>query len=96
MQIDRFAHLTNRQKAACYFIMKQLNVYVKDNETPEEFLSKYLKKAKLKAGWTNPYQKSKNYSVPYLPLEYINENGIEIEEDFKSEMLEYTGFEFWK
>lgn len=96
MEIDRFAHLTGRQKAACYFIMKTLNVYLKDNETPEEFLNKYLKKAKIKAGWKNPDRKANSYSVPYLSLESINKDGIEYEEDLRSEMLEYTGLEFWK
>lgn len=46
---DRFKHLTNRQKSACYFIMKTLDVYLKENETPEEFLNKYLVKAKIKS-----------------------------------------------
>lgn len=96
MEHDKFSHLTSRQKAACYFIMKTLNVYVKDNETPEEFLAKYLKEAKLKDGWKNPNRKAKTYLVPYLRLESINKNGIEYEEDLRNEMLEYTGFEFWK
>ena len=34
---DRFNHLTDRQKSACYFIMSTLGVYLEDNETPEEF-----------------------------------------------------------
>lgn len=48
MQKDRFEHLTDRQKAACYFIMDTLGVYLAENETPEEFLTKYLTKAKKK------------------------------------------------
>lgn len=48
MQKDRFEHLTGRQKAACYFIMDTLGVYLAENETPEEFLTKYLTKAKKK------------------------------------------------
>lgn len=47
---DRFNHLTDRQKSACYFIMSTLGVYLEDNETPEEFLNKYLVRAKIKAG----------------------------------------------
>lgn len=47
---DRFNHLTDRQKSACYFIMSTLGVYLEDNETPEEFLNKYLVRAKRKAG----------------------------------------------
>lgn len=39
---DRFKHLTDRQKSACYFIMATLGVYLKEYETPEEFLNKYL------------------------------------------------------
>ena len=45
---DRFKHLTDRQKSACYFIMSTLDVYLKENETPEEFLNKYLVRAKKK------------------------------------------------
>lgn len=86
MERNRFAHLTSRQKAACYFIMKTLNVYLDENETPEEFLNKYLKKAKIKDGWTDTKRKSTEYTAPFLNLEYINENGIEYEEEFKLEM----------
>ena len=73
---DRFAHLTDRQKSACYFIMQVLGVYLKDNETPEEFLQKYLIKAKIKAGWKNPYKKADGYEVPVLSLEIINRCGV--------------------
>ena len=86
MERNRFAHLTSRQKAACYFIMKTLNVYLDANETPEEFLNKHLKRAKIKAGWNNAERKATGYSAPFLNLEYINENGIEYEEEFKLEM----------
>lgn len=86
MQRNRFIHLTRRQKAACYFIMKTLNVYLDENETPEEFLNKHLKKAKIKDGWTDTERKSTEYTAPFLNLEYINENGIEYEEEFKLEM----------
>ena len=47
---EKFKHLTERQKDTCYFIVNTLNVYLKKNETPEQFLTKYLTKAKLKAG----------------------------------------------
>lgn len=80
MKKDRFEHLTGRQKAACYFIMDTLGVYLTENETPEEFLTKYLKKAKIKA-WNDPYRKSTKYKVPYYSLEVINEHGVEIEEE---------------
>lgn len=73
---DRFAHLTDRQKSACYFIMQVLGVYLKDNETPEEFLQKYLEKAKIKAGWKNPYKKADDYTIPKLSLEVINKCGV--------------------
>lgn len=73
---DRFVHLTDRQKSACYFIMQVLGVYLKDNETPEEFLQKYLIKAKIKAGWKNPYKKADGYEVPVLSLEIINRCGV--------------------
>lgn len=73
---DRFKHLTDRQKSACYFIMKVLGVYLKDDETPEKFLQKYLKKAKIKAGWKNPYKKADNYIVPTLSVEVINKCGV--------------------
>ena len=73
---DRFAHLTDRQKSACYFIMRELGVYLKDNETPEEFLQKYLVKAKIKAGWENPKKKADRYEVPVLSLEIINRCGV--------------------
>ena len=73
---DRFSHLTDRQKSACYFTMQVLGVYLKDNETPEEFLQKYLIKAKIKAGWKNPYKKADGYIVPVLSLEIINRCGV--------------------
>ena len=86
MQRNRFVHLTRRQKAACYFIMKTLNVYLEESETPEGFLNKYLKKAKIKAGWKDIERKSIGYSAPFLDLEYINKNGIECEEEFEYQM----------
>ena len=86
---DRFTHLTDRQKSACYFIMATLGVYLKDNETPEEFLNKYLVRAKIKAGWSDPHRKAKGYSVPMFPLEDINKHGVCIEEDLKSELMAY-------
>ena len=86
---DRFKHLTDRQKSACYFIMSTLGVYLKDNETPEEFLNKYLVKAKKKAGWSDPYKKARGYSVPLLSLEDINKYGVSIEEDLQSELMAY-------
>lgn len=89
IKIDRFAHLTDRQKSACYFIMSTLGVYLKDNETPEEFLNKYLVRAKIKAGWSDPHRKAKGYSVPMFPLEDINKHGVCIEEDLKSELMAY-------
>nr|DAI37596.1 MAG TPA: hypothetical protein [Caudoviricetes sp.] len=73
---DRFKHLTDRQKSACYFIMSTLGVYLKDNEKPEEFLKKYLIKAKIKAGWKNPYKKADGYTIPKLSLEVINKCGV--------------------
>nr|DAT10771.1 MAG TPA: hypothetical protein [Caudoviricetes sp.] len=73
---DRFAHLTDRQKSACYFIMSTLGVYLKDNETAEGFLNKYLVKAKIKAGWKNPYKKADGYTIPKLSLEVINKCGV--------------------
>lgn len=86
---DRFKHLTDRQKSACYFIMKTLDVYLEDNETPEEFLNKYLVRAKIKAGWSYPHRKASSYSVPLLPLEDINKYGVSIEEDFELALMEY-------
>ena len=86
---DRFNHLTGRQKSACYFIMSTLGVYLEDNETPEEFLNKYLVKAKIKAGWSDPYKKAKGYSVPIFSLEDINKYGVCIEEDLQSELMVY-------
>ena len=62
---------------------------MKDNETPEEFLNKYLVRAKIKAGWSDPYKEAKGYSVPIFSLEDINKYGVCIEEDFKSELMEY-------
>ena len=73
---DRFNHLTDRQKAACYFIMKVLGVYLKDDETPEQFLQKYLVKAKIKAGWKNLKKKADGYTIPKLSLEVINKCGV--------------------
>ena len=86
---DRFKHLTDKQKSACYFIMETLDVYLKENETPEEFLNKYLVRAKRKAGWSDPYRKASGYSVPLLSLEDINKYGVCIEEDLQSELMEY-------
>lgn len=86
---DRFNHLTDRQKPACYFIMSTLGVYLEDNETPEEFLNKYLVRAKRKAGWSDPYKKAKSYSLPIFSLEDINKHGVCIEEDLKEELMEY-------
>lgn len=86
---DRFNHLTDRQKSACYFIMSTLGVYLEDNETPEEFLNKYLVRAKRKAGWSDPYKKTKSYSLPIFSLEDINKYGVCIEEDLKEELMEY-------
>lgn len=86
---DRFNHLTDRQKSACYFIMSTLGVYLEDNETPEEFLNKYLVRAKRKAGWSDPYKKAKSYSLPIFSLEDINKYGVCIEEDLKEELMEY-------
>lgn len=86
---DRFNHLTDRQKSACYFIMSTLGVYLEDNETPEEFLNKYLVRAKIKAGWSDPYRKAKRYSLPIFSLEDINKYGVCIEEDLKEELMEY-------
>lgn len=86
---DRFNHLTDRQKSACYFIMSTLGVYLEDNETPEEFLNKYLVRAKIKAGWSDPYRKARGYSVPLLSLEDINKYGVSIEEDFELALMEY-------
>lgn len=86
---DRFKHLTDRQKSACYFIMETLDVYLKENETPEEFLNKYLVRAKRKAGWSDPYRKASGYSVPIFTLEDINKYGVCIEEDLQSELMEY-------
>ena len=86
---DRFKHLTDRQKSACYFIMKTLGVYLKDIETPEEFLEKYLVRAKRKAGWSDPYEKASSYLAPLLPLECINKYGVCIEEDLQSELMAY-------
>ena len=59
---EKFKHLTERQKDACYFIVNTLNVQLKKNETPEQFLTKYLAKAKLKAGWGNPNKRAIYYS----------------------------------
>ena len=96
MKNNRFSHLTSRQKAACYFIMKTLNAYLDENETPEEFLTKYLKKAKMKAGWDDTERKATRYSEPYLNLEYINKNGIEYEKEFELKMyIEQTEL-LWK
>nr|DAX38154.1 MAG TPA: hypothetical protein [Caudoviricetes sp.] len=86
---DRFNHLTGRQKSACYFIMSTLGVYLEDNETPEEFLNKYLVRAKIKAGWSDPHRKASGYSVPLLSLEDINKYGVSIEEDFELALIEY-------
>lgn len=86
---DRFKHLTDRQKSACYFIMETLDVYLEDNETPEEFLNKYLVRAKIKVGWSDPYRKASGYSVPLLSLEDINKYGVSIEEDFELALMEY-------
>lgn len=86
---DRFKHLTDRQKSACYFIMKTLGVYLKDNETPEEFLNKYLFIAKKIAGWSDPYEKASSYLAPLLPLECINKYGVSVEEDFELGLMEY-------
>ena len=95
MKKDRFKHLTDRQKTACYFIMKTLGVYLKENETPEEFLTKYLKKAKLKA-WNDPYKISTKYTVPYYSLEVINEHGIEIEEEAQMEIYLQKTDHLWR
>lgn len=86
---DRFKHLTDRQKSACYFIMKTLDVYLEDNETPEEFLNKYLVRAKIKAGWSDPYKKARNYALPIFALEDINKYGVCIEEDLQLELMAY-------
>lgn len=86
---DRFNHLTDRQKSACYFIMSTLGVYLEEYETPEEFLNKYLVRAKRKAGWSDPYKKAKSYSLPIFSLEDINKCGVCIEEDLKEELMEY-------
>ena len=86
---DRFKHLTDRQKSACYFIMSTLGVYLKDNETSEEFLNKYLVKAKRKAGWSDPYKKAKSYALPIFSLEDINKYGVSIEKDFELDLMEY-------
>lgn len=86
MQKDRFEHLTGRQKTACYFIMDTLGVYLAKNETPEEFLTKYLTKAKKKAGWKDINRKSTKYSTPICSLEEINEYGVEIEKEAEIEM----------
>ena len=86
---DRFKHLTDRQKSACYFIMSTLDVYLKENETPEEFLNKYLVRAKRKAGWSDPYKKASRYLAPLLPLEDINKYGVWIEKDFELDLMEY-------
>ena len=85
---DRFKHLTDRQKSACYFIMSNLDVYLEENETPEEFLNRYLVRAKRKVGWSDPYRKASIYSVPLLPLEDINKYGVSIEEDFELDLME--------
>lgn len=73
---DRFAYLTDRQKSACYFTMQVLGVFLEDDEIPEEFLQKYLEKAKVKAGWKNPKKKADGYEVPVLSLEIINRCGV--------------------
>jgi len=86
---DRFKHLTDKQKSACYFIMKTLDVYLKENETPEEFLNKYLVRAKRKAGWSDPYKKASSYLEPLLSLEDINRYGVSIEEDFELDLMNY-------
>ena len=86
---DRFKHLTNRQKSACYFIMSTLDVYLKENETPEEFLNKYLVRAKKKAGWSDPHRKARNYALPIFALEDINKYGVCIEEDLQLELMAY-------
>lgn len=86
---DRFSHLTDRQKSACYFIMSTLGVYLEEYETPEEFLNKYLVRTKRKAGWSDPYKKAKSYSLPIFSLEDINKYGVCIEEDLKEELMEY-------
>ena len=96
MKKDRFEHLTNRQKAACYFIMSKLNVYLKENETPEEFLTKYLKKAKQKAGWNDTNRRSKKYTVPYYSLETINEHGVQIEEDLRWDIYLQQTDHLWR
>lgn len=41
--------------------MKTLGVYLKENKTPEHFLTKYLAKAKLKAGWGDPNKRAVYY-----------------------------------
>ena len=86
---DRFNHLTGRQKSACYFIMSTLGVYLEDNETPEEFLNKYLVRAKIKAGWSDPYKKASSYLEPLLSLEDINKYGVSIEEYFELDLMNY-------
>jgi hypothetical protein len=58
---NRFEHLTERQKDACYFIMNTLRIYLKKNQTPEQFLTKYLAKAKIKAGWGDPNKRAVYY-----------------------------------
>lgn len=58
---ERFKHLTERQQDACYFIMNTLRVYLKKNQTPEQFLTKYLAKAKIKAGWGDPNKRAVYY-----------------------------------
>lgn len=86
---DRFKHLTDRQKSACYFIMSTLGVYLEDNETPEEFLNKYLVRDKRKVGWSDPYKKASSYLEPLLSLEDINKYGVSIEEDFELDLMNY-------
>ena len=86
---DRFKHLTDRQKSACYFIMSTLGVYLEEYETPEEFLNKYLVRAKIKDGWSDPYKKARSYALPIFSLEDINKYGVCIEEDLKEELMEY-------
>lgn len=41
--------------------MKTLGVYLKENKTPEHFLTKYLAKAKLKTGWGDPNKRAVYY-----------------------------------
>ena len=70
----------------CYFIMDTLGVYLAENETPEAFLTKYLTKAKKRAGWKDINRKSTKYSTTICSLEEINEYGVEIEKEAEIEM----------